>query len=908
MDHIKNFSPRKTDKRNNWPLPFLALFVFALFTPIMAQTSIVADFQVNNYTGESMQRAPAVSMDGAGNYIVPWQDMRNGHLDIYAQRYSHDNKPIGENFKVNDDAGSCEQNYPVVAMVKNGSFIIAWRDNRNETHFPDIFAQRYDSTAVPIGNNFKVNKDYICTQNGTISIGCDSSGRFGIVWPTENDIIIQRFNSKGNKIGYNYKINDSSGGKRLYPSISMNENGKFVITWTEPGIGDTGSTRIFFQNFTREGTRLGENYHIGGSGYKQFYSSIFVTKEGNFIVTWQDVQLGISNSTISTQYFNKNGTPSSDLIRVDEISENSKKSCPSISAANQLGFVFCWAEKTDKVYDLYMRRFDGEGAALSNATKVNCDSCQTHITNNDTKGPSVACDTYGNIVVIWGRRFQSIIETRLNIVWDIYAQYYKFDGEPLGDNFKINDDTKSSSQKYSSIAVDSDGKFLVTWYDYSFKRGIYAKLFSNEGNPIADQVFLDNNNATYYSQPDVAYIKNGNFIIVWHTINDAVYAQQFSNTGTAKGGDIYLGSTNSHIPSKISAQVSPAIAADSSGNFVVTWVKGSNFSNVICKRFSSNGDSIGESLVASDSFATDKRLDACVAVLPSGQIMIAWEDYRSVGSDIYAQIVSSDGILIGNNIKVNDDKYSKLRPMQITPTIAAGKDSCFIIAWADERNENWDVYAQRFTSEGVAIGGNFQVNSNILNAKQANPSISMNDNGAFIITWEDYRNGDCDIMAQRFTAKGARLGGNFLITKIREETQFSPDVLLWKNLIYTTWTDNSIEGKGFNILANVWDWELSVNVSDRKNCPIPVDTILHQNYPNPFNAQTTISYHIPKPSHIRLAVYNTKGQLVDVLVDEQIPAGNYTTSWDGSRFSSGLYFYKLSSEQGTFVNKLLLVR
>jgi predicted outer membrane repeat protein len=89
---------------------------------------------------------------------------------------------------------------------------------------------------------------------------------------------------------------------------------------------------------------------------------------------------------------------------------------------------------------------------------------------------------------------------------------------------------------------------------------------------------------------------------------------------------------------------------------------------------------------------------------------------------------------------------------------------------------------------------------------------------------------------------------------------------------------------------------------------LPTDFKLDQNYPNPFNAQTTISYYIPKPSHIRLAVYNTNGQLVDVLADEQKSAGSYTTTWDGSRFSSGLYFYKISSAHGTVVKKLLLVR
>jgi len=83
---------------------------------------------------------------------------------------------------------------------------------------------------------------------------------------------------------------------------------------------------------------------------------------------------------------------------------------------------------------------------------------------------------------------------------------------------------------------------------------------------------------------------------------------------------------------------------------------------------------------------------------------------------------------------------------------------------------------------------------------------------------------------------------------------------------------------------------------------------LDQNYPNPFNARTTINYHISKPSRVKIAVFNTKGQIVDVLVNEDKPAGSYITTWDGRCFSSGLYFYKLYSEHETVAKKLLLVK
>lgn len=132
----------------------------------------------------------------------------------------------------------------------------------------------------------------------------------------------------------------------------------------------------------------------------------------------------------------------------------------------------------------------------------------------------------------------------------------------------------------------------------------------------------------------------------------------------------------------------------------------------------------------------------------------------------------------------------------------------------------------------------------------------------------------------------------------------SPWTTWW--IIYSSATDKKSK---IDLTINALNGTIIYNWSTGIDRPRqPKDFSLFQNHPNPFNAQTTITYHIPKSSRIKLAVYNTTGQLVDVLVDEQKSAGSYTTIWDGSQFSSGLYFYKMSSAHGTVVKKLLLVK
>jgi hypothetical protein len=83
---------------------------------------------------------------------------------------------------------------------------------------------------------------------------------------------------------------------------------------------------------------------------------------------------------------------------------------------------------------------------------------------------------------------------------------------------------------------------------------------------------------------------------------------------------------------------------------------------------------------------------------------------------------------------------------------------------------------------------------------------------------------------------------------------------------------------------------------------------LSQNYPNPFNPATTIDYSIPKDGNVILSVYNSIGQQVAVLVNKNINAGEYQAVFDGSKFGSGIYYYRLESGNKVIVKKMILLK
>ncbi|MEJ2629351.1 MAG: T9SS type A sorting domain-containing protein, partial [bacterium] len=90
--------------------------------------------------------------------------------------------------------------------------------------------------------------------------------------------------------------------------------------------------------------------------------------------------------------------------------------------------------------------------------------------------------------------------------------------------------------------------------------------------------------------------------------------------------------------------------------------------------------------------------------------------------------------------------------------------------------------------------------------------------------------------------------------------------------------------------------------------PMVYDLKIGQNYPNPFNPTTNINFAVNKPSHIKLTVYNQLGQKVATLVNEQLIAGNYKVTWDASKMSSGIYFYRINADNHTQTHKMILLK
>lgn len=91
---------------------------------------------------------------------------------------------------------------------------------------------------------------------------------------------------------------------------------------------------------------------------------------------------------------------------------------------------------------------------------------------------------------------------------------------------------------------------------------------------------------------------------------------------------------------------------------------------------------------------------------------------------------------------------------------------------------------------------------------------------------------------------------------------------------------------------------------------LPYRYILRQNYPNPFNPETFIEFELAKRGRVRLTVYDVLGREVTVLIDgEDFEAGHHKVRFDAEGLSSGVYYYKLATEEKfTDEKKMVLMK
>ncbi|MDD5110759.1 MAG: carboxypeptidase regulatory-like domain-containing protein [Patescibacteria group bacterium] len=236
-----------------------------------------SEVRVNSDVGNATQSIPTVALDADENIIFLWHDNRNGHNDIFGQKFSRDGVRLWpSDRRMNGDTGSTEQLRPHVAVGADGAIYGVWEDSRNGN--ADIYAQRYDGDGAPQwASDVRVNSDTGAAAQGSPVIVVDAGGTLSIAWEDNRngtyDVYLQRLDNSGTKlIEFDVRVNTQTTGDQGQPDLALNAAGKLVIVWQDNASGnfdiraaiydDTPQTVTPVGNvlFTLRGAkRIGEN-------------------------------------------------------------------------------------------------------------------------------------------------------------------------------------------------------------------------------------------------------------------------------------------------------------------------------------------------------------------------------------------------------------------------------------------------------------------------------------------------------------------------------------------------------------------------------------------------------------------------------------------------------------------------
>src|SRR5688572_1389926 len=197
-------------------------------------------------------------------------------------------------------------------------------------------------------------------------------------------------------------------------------------------------------------------------------------------------------------------------------------------------------------------------------------------------------------------------------------------GDPVGPEFRVNTHT-TSFQWFPSVAAAS-GQFVVVWASSeqdgsSF--GVFGQRYAG-GMPAGPEFRVNTYTTDVQVLPAVASDSSGNFVVVWQGAQDGsgygVFGQRYASSGTPLGPEFRVNTYTTGVQGR------PAVAADSLGNFVVVWQGGlTGQYDVFGQRYASSGTPLGpEFRINTFTFASQEK--ASIGADASGNFVVAWED------------------------------------------------------------------------------------------------------------------------------------------------------------------------------------------------------------------------------------------------------------------------------------------
>lgn len=364
--------------------------------------------------------------------------------------------------------------------------------------------------------------------------------------------------------GPEFQVNTVTADYQADPAVAVLTDDDFVVVWDTFG-QDGSQSAIFGQRFDPNGEKLGSEFQVNGytTGY-QYQPSVSSDAAGNFVVVWEDDARDGSGYGVFGRRFDSSGTPLGGDFPVNAYTTGDQFS-QHVAVAQAGSFVVVWQSngQDGSGPGVFAQRFDSSGNKAGGEFQVN------QYTAGYQAAPRVAVAPSGSFIVTWASPQDSALGA-------IMARRYDSSGAPLGGEFQVNT-TQAGAQYLPDVAIDSTGSAVFAWISYAQDgsgSGIFARRTDGAGYPIGAELNVNTFTTGSQFRPRVATGPSGDFMVAWHSFGQddpadpahaGIFAQRFDANGHRDGGELLV---NTYTTDD---QRRAALAADSRGQFVVTW-------------------------------------------------------------------------------------------------------------------------------------------------------------------------------------------------------------------------------------------------------------------------------------------------------------------------------------------------
>jgi hypothetical protein len=371
----------------------------------------------------------------------------------------------------------------------------------------------------------------------------------------------------------------------------------------------------------------------------QVTGRVAMDADGNFVVAWRgDDGSGFG---VFAQRFDVAGVPQGPEFRVNTTTQNSQEGY-SVAMDADGDFVVVWQSlgQDGGSWGTYGQRYNAAGQPLGSEFLVNT------VTDGSQLAASVAMDASGDFVVVWQQGGGG--------EGGIFAQRYNSAGERVGDEFPVNT-TTAANQNRARVAMNDAGDFVIAWQSQDAESyGIYARRYNAAGVPQGDQFRVNTLETGSQDEVSIASDAAGDFIVAWHSQGQdgdglGIYARRYGATGLPQGAEFAVNMITA------GSQADPRVAMDSAGGFVVTWHsegQDGNGSGVLARRYDAAGAAM-DSEFQVNTFAVGHQLTPDVAVDADGDFVVTWYSAQDGdGFGVYGRRYTHEG---PNPVQIADD-------------------------------------------------------------------------------------------------------------------------------------------------------------------------------------------------------------------------------------------------------------